>query len=281
MNSYKQHPLYRKHTLDTAMSGLWEFYKSHFAPLFLISFIFSVAVNFFSLTVDYDRLMEASMEQDMETIREMMTQMLIMVIPVILITLYAFVFLSLYTLERPVNSTNYLKILAESFKYLLTYTIIFILFIPVIGFSLVIGIIALIIGILFSIIWLTALFAFFAPLLMAEGNDITNAIVRSFRLLHRHFGSNIGWTAVFIVIIFLISLVISGLSMIPFAGSFLQTMANPDEVTNILEVAKNPVFILFSSALNALIMPLFPIFSFILYFNAKAWEDDRLDDMIE
>jgi hypothetical protein len=281
MNNYKEHPLYRKHTLDSAMSGLWDFYKSHFAPLFLISFIFSIAVNFFSLSIDYDKLMEASMAQDLDTVREMMAQMMIMVIPVILITLYAFVFLSLYTLESPLNGTNYLKILAGSFKYLITYLIIFILFIPVMGLSLVIGIIALIIGVLFSIVWLTALFAFFAPLLMAEGNDISNAIVRSFRLLHRHFGSNIGWTAVFIVIIFLISLVISGLSMIPFAGSFLQTMANPEEVTHLLDMAKNPIYIVFSSALNALIMPLFPIFSFILYFNAKAWEDDKLEDITE
>lgn len=279
MNTTINHPLYRKHTLDSAMSGLWDFYKSHFAPLFLISFIFSIAINFFSLSIDYNKMLEASMEQDLEAVSEMMKQMLVMVIPVILITIYAFVFLSLYILESNPVKTNYLKIITGSFKYLLTYTIIFILFIPVIGLSVMIGIFALIIGVLFSVIWLTALFAFIAPLLMAEGNDITNAIVRSFRLLHRHFGSNVGWSAVFIVIILIVSLVISGLSMIPFAGSLLQTMANPDEVTHLLDVARNPVYILFSSALNALVMPLFPIFSFILYFNAKAWEDDRMDDI--
>ncbi len=279
MNSYTEHPLYRKHTLDSAMSDLWEFYKSHFAPLFLISFIFSVAVTFFSLNIDYNSLIEASMTEDMAAVRQMTTQMLKLLIPVVLITLYAFVFLSLYVLQVSDGGTNYLKILAGSFKYLLTYAIMFILFIPLMGIAMVAGIIALLIGVLFSIVWLTALFAFFAPLLLAEGNDITNAIVRSFRLLHRHFGSNLGWTAVFLVIMLLVNLVVSGLAMIPFAGAFLQTMANPEEVTHLMEMVKNPIYILFSSALNALIMPLFPVFSFILYFNARAWEDDRIEDV--
>jgi hypothetical protein len=145
--------------------------------------------------------------------------------------------------------------------------------------AIVAGLLALLIGVLFSVIWLAALSAFILPLLMAEGNDITNAIVRSFRLLHRHFGSNIGWTAVIIVVMLIISLVVSGLAIIPFAGSFLQTMANPGEATHLIEMAKNPIYIVFSSALNALTLPVFPIFGFILYFNAKAWEEDTLDSI--
>ena len=261
------------------MSGLWEFYKSHFAPLFLISFIFSVAVTIFSLNIDYSGLIEASMTEDMEAIRKMMSDMVKMAIPVVAVTIYAIVFLSLYVLEsNSGGAVNYLRVLKGSFKYMLTYTIMFILFIPVIGVALAAGILALLIGVIFSVIWLTALFAFFAPLLMTEGNDISNAIVRSFKLMHRHFGSNIGWTAVFIVIMLLVSLVVSGLALIPFAGTLLQTMANPGEVTHLMEMIKNPIYVLFSSALNALILPLFPIFSFILYFNARAWEDDRMDD---
>ena len=279
MDSYTEHTLYRKHTLDSAMSGLWEFYKSHFAPLFLISFIFSVAVTIFSLNIDYSGLIEASMTEDMEAIRKMMSDMVKMAIPVVAVTIYAIVFLSLYVLEsNSGGAVNYLRVLKGSFKYMLTYTIMFILFIPVIGVALAAGILALLIGVIFSVIWLTALFAFFAPLLMTEGNDISNAIVRSFKLMHRHFGSNIGWTAVFIVIMLLVSLVVSGLALIPFAGTLLQTMANPGEVTHLMEMIKNPIYVLFSSALNALILPLFPIFSFILYFNARAWEDDRMDD---
>ncbi|MBE0674410.1 MAG: hypothetical protein IH591_07095 [Bacteroidales bacterium] len=278
MSNFTNHPLYRKHTLDSVMEQLWSFYKSHFAALFIISFIISLATTFFSLNIDTEKMMEMA-TGDMAAMREMFSQMARLMIPVLLIALFGMVFLSYYVLKIPVHAADYLKLLSGTFKYLLTYLIIVILFIPLASVAIVAGVLALIIGVLFSVIWLAALSAFILPLLMAEGNDITNAIIRSFRLLHRHFGSNIGWTAVIIVVMLIISLVVSGLAIIPFAGSFIQTMANPGEATHLIEMAKNPIYIVFSSALNALTLPVFPIFGFILYFNARAWEEDTLDSI--
>jgi hypothetical protein len=278
MNSYKDHILFRKHTLDSAMESLWTFYKTNFAPLFIISFIFTTIVTFLSINIDMEKMIEAASGQDMEAWKTVMREIVLSSVPATLVSLLAFSYISLYILDSPHGSYDYVKMLGRAFVYFLTFTIIIVLFVPVAAIAVVAGILALIIGVIFSAIWLTALAAFFMPLLMAEGNNITNAIARSFKLMHRHFGSNLGWTAVVLVIILIISLVISGLSLIPFAGSFLKTMSNPEEAAHLIDMAKNPIYIIFSSALNALVMPVLPIFGFILYFNAKAWEDDSLNN---
>ncbi|MBM3420820.1 MAG: hypothetical protein FJY11_06775 [Bacteroidetes bacterium] len=274
MSDYKTHPLYRKHTLDSLMENLWGFYKAHFAPLFIISFVFSVAVTWFTLSLDTGAIMEMAAEEDMEALMEFFRSYIKMMIPVVIISIYGAVFLSLYVYRCAQGSVNYAGLIGQSFRYMLTASIIIVLFIPFATISLIAGLIVLIIGIFFALIWLGALYSFILPLLINEGNDITNAIVRSFRLLHRHFWPNIGWTAVVFVMLMIISMVISGLSLIPFAGSFLKTMANPEEAGHLLEMVRSPVYLIFSAALNALLMPVFPIFSYILYFNAKAREDE-------
>jgi hypothetical protein len=270
MEDFRNHPLYKKHTLDSAMDSLWVFYKSHFLVLFLISFVVSLAMQFFAQSLDYDQLMGLT---EMNEIMEVYKQLMVAMIPVLALTVFVTVLLNLYVLRSPSEGNKIMRFTLNSFKYLLTYVIIMILAIPLIIIAMAAGLIALIIGIFFSVIWLVALFAFVLPILMAEGNDITNAITGSFRMLHRNFWSNMGWTAVFVVILVIVSFVMSGLALIPFAGSFLQTLANPDEATHIIQMAKNPIYMLMSAALNSLTLPLFPIFSFILYFNAKAREE--------
>lgn len=270
MEDFRSHPLYKKHTLDSAMDSLWGFYKSHFLVLFLISFVVSLAMQFFAQNLDYEQLRNVA---DLNEVMEVYKQIATAMIPVLILTLFVTVLLNLYVLRSPSEGNNILGFIIHSFKYLLTYLIIMVLAIPLIILAMAAGLIVLIIGIFFSAIWLVALFAFVLPILMAEGNDITNAITGSFRKLHRNFWTNIGWTAVFVVILVIVSFVMSGLALIPFAGSFLQTLANPEEATQIVQMAKNPIYMLMSAALNSLTLPLFPIFSFILYFNAKAREE--------
>ena len=48
MDQFSNHPLYRKHNIDSAMSSLWEFYKKKFLSLFLISFAMSLVIQYAS-----------------------------------------------------------------------------------------------------------------------------------------------------------------------------------------------------------------------------------------
>jgi len=56
MENLKEHPLYRKHTLDTVMSSLWEFYRKKFLVLFITSFILSVTTHLLMLNFNLTEL---------------------------------------------------------------------------------------------------------------------------------------------------------------------------------------------------------------------------------
>ena len=115
---------------------------------------------------------------------------------------------------------------------------------------------------------------FILPVMMVEDTNIMNTVTRTIKLSHSNFWANMGWTAVFLILMVIISVILSGIVLIPFAGSFLQTVANPEDTSKIMNLAHDPIFLLISSAVNALTLPLLPIFGFILYFNGKAREED-------
>jgi hypothetical protein len=93
---------------------------------------------------------------------------------------------------------------------------------------------------------------------------------------HRNFWTNLGWTAVFLILFIIISIVLSGIVLVPFAGSFIKTFVNPQDTSKIVNLTTNPIFLFLSSAVNALTLPLIPIFGYIIYFNGKAREEEVL-----
>jgi len=115
---------------------------------------------------------------------------------------------------------------------------------------------------------------FLLPVMMAEETGPAETITRTIRLAHSNFWPNMGWTAVFLIIYVIISLILSGIVLLPFAGSFIKTFANPQDTSSIVNLPTDPVFLLLSSAVNALTLPLFPIFAYIMYFNGRAAEEN-------
>jgi hypothetical protein len=111
--------------------------------------------------------------------------------------------------------------------------------------------------------------------MMIENTSITGTISRSFTLLHRNFWSNIGWVAVFLIVFIIVSVILSALILIPFTGGFIKAVMNPEEATEIINFTSSPLFVILSSAVNALTYPLIPILSSILYFNGKAGEEQN------
>jgi hypothetical protein len=70
-----------------------------------------------------------------------------------------------------------------------------------------------------------------------------------------------------------ISVIFSGIILLPFTGNFLKSITNPGETGDLVNMTKSPVFVILSALVGALTLPLLPLFSCILYFNAKARED--------
>ncbi len=272
MDQFSKHPLYRKHNLDSAMSSLWEFYKIKFIPLFIFSLVVSLIIQYASTLIDLTELQTVTDPQ------ELLARMKDYIMPVIIVSLLSLLFTTMlhyYIIYNPVeNEDSIFRCIVKSLRYFIPYLIIMVLLVFIGSFALLLGFIALIIGIFFAALYLLMLYLFILPLLMIEGPDIANTIKRTFILAHRNFWPNMGWTAVFIIIVIVVSVILSGIILIPFTGSFMKAFINPQEAGKLVELTTNPVFIFLSAAVNALVFPLLPIFACILYFNGKAREEE-------
>lgn len=275
MENLKEHPLYRKHTLDSVMSSLWEFYRKNFLVLFLTSFILSVATHLLMLKFNLTELQNYT---DPMVVLEKIRGMILPIVIIALISLYFTTVLHYYVILSPVDSgTTIFSSAYRSLRYFLPYLIIIILLSFFGSIAMALGLLVFIVGIFFAAIYIATLYLFFLPVLIVEGTDIGHAIARTFSLVHKRFWINIGWVAVFIVIVMVISVIFSGIILIPFSGSFLKIMADPEAASNIMTFASNPLYIVLSSAANALYLPALPIFASILYFHGRAVDEEVIN----
>lgn len=272
MEQIKEHPLYRKHNIDSAMNALWEFYKTRFVALFLISLGMSLVQQYATMFIDFKDLQTTT---DIELIMEKFKAMLIPMLIITVISLLFTTILHYYVLHKPIYpQCNIFICIIKSLKYFLPYIVMMIILAFVGSIAVILGIFALIIGVFFSITYIAMISMFILPVMMVEDTNIGISIMRIVKLSHANFWSNMGWTAVFLILIIIISIVLSGIVLIPFAGSFIKTMANPEDTSRIMDLTTDPIFLFLSSAVNALTLPLLPIFAYILYFNGKAREED-------
>lgn len=271
MFQYKNHPLYRRHNIDTAMNSLWDFYKKNFIVLFLLSLVMSLVVQYISTKVNISEI------QSITDPGEMLEKMKEFIWPMVIISVINLLFTTIihhYILHNPVDRNNTIfSSLFKSLKYFLPYLILIIL-LAFAGFlAVIVGLFVFVVGAIFSLIYVLMIYLFILPVMMVEETDISRTITRIFRLAHIKIWSNLGWVAVSLILLIVISLILSGIILIPFSGSFIRNMFNPENAADTVELAKNPVFIILSAIVNAITFPILPIFAYILYFNSKSGED--------
>ena len=272
MDQIKEHPLYRKHNIDSAMSTLWDFYKTRFVALFLISLAMSLVQQYAMMFIDLKDLQSTT---DVELILEKFRAMLVPLLIISVVSLLFTTILHYYVLHKPIYpQCNILICFVRSLKYFLPYLVIIILLACVGAIAIMLGLFVLIVGVFFSAAYIAMISMFILPVMMVEDTHIGETISRTIKLAHSNFWPNMGWTAVFLILMIIISIVLSGIVLIPFAGSFIKTMANPTDTSHIMELSSDPIFLFLSSVVNALTLPLLPIFAYILYFNGKAREED-------
>jgi hypothetical protein len=125
MDKFSDHPLYGKHNIDSAMNSLWDFYKSRFITLFLISLGMSLVVQFASSFIDMKDL------QSTTDPAEMLVKIKGMIVPILgvsLINLFFTTILQYYILYNPLDkSNNILVSFGKSMRYFIPYLIIMIL----------------------------------------------------------------------------------------------------------------------------------------------------------
>jgi hypothetical protein len=270
MDQFNNHPLYRRHTIDSALTSLWEFYKKKFVPLFIISLIMSGATQYASSMVNMNEL---STITDPMLLLEKIKGLVVPILIISLISLLSTTILQYYIIFSPLNKENVLNSVVKSLKYFIPYLIVMILLAFAGTIAIILGIFVLIVGAFFAMLYVVTLYLFILPVMMAEDANIGTTISRTVTLAHKNFWSNIGWVAVFIIIMLVVSVVLSGLILLPFTGSFIKTIIHPDDATKLIDVTNKPLFIGFSALVGALTLPIMPIFACILYFNGKAGED--------
>ncbi len=270
MSQIENHPLYKKHSIDTAINSLWDFYKTRFISLFLISLGMSLAIQYASTFVN---LKELQAINDPMVMVEKFKEYLVPIVIIFLLNLLFSTIFQYYILYNPIDSSTSIFVsIFKGFRYYIPFLVIMVILAFVASIAIVLGLLALIIGVFFSMIYVVMLYLFILPILMVEGPNIANTIRRTVTLGHRNFWSNIGWVAVFIILFIVISLILSGIILIPFTGSFLKSIINPEEAEGIVDVTTKPLFLILSAVVNAITLPLVPIFACILYFNGRAGE---------
>jgi hypothetical protein len=274
MEPISSHPLYKTHTIDSAINSLWEFYTKKFITLFLVSFIMGLIIQYLSslIRIDIGDYQTFNIDEMMLKLREYLWPMLI----ISAISLVFTTILHSYVIFNPLDKENSLvRCITKSFRYIIPYLLILIMLAFAGSLALVLGLFVVVIGALFAGIYIMTLYLFILPIMIVEGPNIANTISRTIKLAHQNFWSNIGWTAVFLIIILVISMILSGLILLPFTGSFFSAIKNPENARTLMDISSKPLYIILSALLNGLTLPLLPIFACILYFNGRARGDQE------
>lgn len=271
MDPITNHPLYRKHNLDTAIGSTWDLYKKHFFVLFGVSLIISLLSQYVSTMINIEELQSIS---DPVQMLQKLTEFVKPILIISLVNLYFTTVIVHYIVNKPLRSGHSIFLSAgKAFIYYIPLLILMVLLSFFGSIAIVIGVFALVIGAFFAALYILTLYLFILPILVVEGTNISNAISRTFRLAHRRFWQNIGWVSVVLLMLIVVSVVLSSLIMIPFAGDFIKNITNPGEASS--SFASNPVYLVLSALAGAVTFPILPVFSCVLYFNAKASEDER------
>lgn len=268
MQNYQNHPLAGAEDLDSAMTKLWAFYKQYFVGLYIISLILGLLTAVLGATLDLSAIQSTT---DPEAMLALMKDMIVPYTLIMAISIVFAVLLHAWVLERPMEKENALMTaLKTGLQALIPYLIVVIVLAMAAVVLTGVGLVLLVLPGLFAIFYMLTVGIFALPVTLTESRNAATVISRSFRLTHKNFWPNMAWVIVVALLVIIISLMISGLIMLPFTGSFIRSLTNPEEASALLEMAKNPLYIALSSLASALVTPVFPILAFILYFRNNA-----------
>jgi len=271
MNNYQNHPLAGAVDLDTAFNKMWFFYKKYFLGLYIISVISALLTSLFTSGIDLASFQEAS--TDPELVLEKMKEMAGPYALMMLVSLIFGVVLHAWVLEKPSGEQGFISSLTKkALTSLVPYlaAVIILLILTVLLTSL--GLVVLVLPGLFAIFYMVTVILFAMPVTMIETRNPIEAVSRSFRLTHKNFWANMGWVIVVLLILIVASMLIGALVMLPFTGSFISSIANPEEASSLLDMHRNPLFIILNALLSGLVTPVMPILAFLLYFRNRGDE---------
>lgn len=275
MTDIDNHPLKKRYNIDIAFNEITQFYKRWFLPLFGISLVSSLLTSFMSAGIDISGLQANT---DPAAMIAAMKPMAWRYMLIAVIGLYFTIILQYFIIVRPLRPESDITadIIRVTTRYLFPVLAVYIILSVLTMVALMLGVVILIIGAVFAALYAMIFFALTAPVMMIENRTIGDTLSRIFTLGHRRFWTNMGFVALFTIILLIISLVLSAIVMIPFSGGFLKSILNPESAGEVTELVKRPSYLILGAVSSALTMPLFPIFSLILYFNITEGIEEEI-----
>ncbi|GEM_PF-965466 len=270
--------------LETVFSGTFDIYRRHFGWLFFITFLALLlslpAVSHYSIG-NMSALYDIE-NNDLSKLAEIYKNAGILVLVSLVIQTFIHLFVVNYVFHKESGSEAGLgTILAQTVgRFLLPGMIVMVIVIMAFTVGTVLGLLALIIGSLFALLFLATVFFPVLPVLVVERTGIFRTIGRSFRLVMNDFWHTLGYILLFLLFYIMASMILSTLTMIPYAGRFIReiftAMSQPaPDSSGILSFMTNPVYLGLNSLVSALITPLMPIFSLLIYFRLRYLDDEK------
>ncbi len=288
--NYKDFPFYRRTNLERLFNDAYEVYRALFGWLFFFSFLFLVLTQTLSGYLLGDNM--SSLDQFMQDPTDLNAALQFYkgLLPLFFIQLFLnsflYVFLGYFIIARYLEPERGLGGIAvrSLTKYYIRFLFVTFLAYLILTFGTLIGFLALIIGSLVALAFLGTSLSVALPVLLVEDTGIFQTIGRSFRLVLKDFWSVFGYLLIFGLIYILMGMIFNALSMAPYASSFLRELFHPaaqDAAASLgtFQMMTKPLYVILNAFFSALLLPLVPLFSILIYFHLKYIEDEKNEEI--
>jgi hypothetical protein len=279
-----KHSLYRPLEVDSMLSATFTIYLKKFLTMFIYSF---VAVFIIQLIFYYLGFMDLYTVSDPDELIRNMPEIFkkMGVISISSVIVYGFLnaFLVNYIIKTDIEPNIVAgEIFAESVKKFSVHMIFFlILSMIIVVAGVFVGIFALFIGAIVAMAYFGTVMISGGAILVAEETNAIEAVSRAFTLTHKDFWSALGTVVLFVLIMFLISLVMTALIAIPFVIMFFDNLSDSGNILEAFDLKMYDIGIwavALNSIVTALTYPLYAALSVVLYFKLKYTEDQKAID---
>ena len=265
---------------EALFTQTFQIYKKHFARLFLYSFLGIILMSMLFFATNLKESFTYDFINNPEMIGGFLGNLFLILLVMFIgySILYLFIhYFIIYQYIEPERS--HLTMLGDAVKrFALPYFLIAIILTVILTVSMTIGFFLLIVGMMVALCYFGTIFLPVTPILIVEKDDPISTIGRCFKLGHIDFWPTLGALIVIQILIMVASMILSAISMAPFAIDMFRLM-NPNTILEMMESGESifsfitPAFVLVSSIVNAITFPITPIFAVLVYFKLKYKED--------
>ncbi|MCG8410644.1 MAG: hypothetical protein MI739_05085 [Bacteroidales bacterium] len=278
MIDIKKHSLYKTMEFDDILSNVYNVYRKNFWKLFLFCFLGVFLFQFLSYQLGFSQFQGVSDPNEMYDIL-MSLRGKIGILIVLNFSIYGLlnVFIVNFLIKKEFDSKlHFGNLLIDTVKKYWIHAVFF-MFLSglMVVLGMIFGVIAFIVGMFLALIYLLVVVTPGITIIVAEAKNAIEAIGRCFILVHKDFWKSVGVCVVCFLVVILLSLILTGITSASYVFSLLSETNNSESLMEAMQQAGGVGWgtIIINSIFSIIIYPIFPILSFVMYFNLRHKED--------